>query len=291
MNRRILVIGATGLLGSDLVPILKSCGFDVVAPSSAELDITNPVDCGRIPAEEFGKFEWAINCAAYTKVDLAETEKEKAFELNATGPSMLAKACAMSNIRLIHISTDYVFDGESTEPYTESHDTNPKSVYGESKLEGEQAVIESSPIHVVFRTSWLYGSHGPSFVKTVLRLLGSGNTVRIVNDQRGCPTSTVGLSEAIARAIEIEVPSGIYHATGQTDLSWYEFAQNIKEIAGIDVAIEPIRTENYPTAAKRPKNSVLSNRKLIELGIKIDPDLATPLKKVIENLTQSQDSA
>jgi len=291
MSLRILVLGATGLLGSDLVPTLKDRGIEVITPSSTEFDITDPTHCGKIPAEDLGRFDWVVNCAAYTKVDLAEAEQDAAYHLNSLGPSMLARACAMANTRLIHISTDYVFDGESKSPYSEDDATNPQSVYGASKLEGEQAVIAASPIHVVFRTSWLYGSHGPSFVKTVLRLLKLGNPVRIVNDQLGCPTSTTGLGDAIARAIELEIPGGIYHATGQTPLTWFEFASTIKQLAGNVTELTPIATEDYPTAAKRPKNSVLSNAKLIEIGIEIDPNLADPLKKVIADLTQTEESA
>ena len=257
---RVLVIGGSGMLGSDLVPVLRDRGHEVIAPGSKELDITDPVSVAKIPAGELGQFDWCINCAAYTAVDRAETEVREATELNALGPAYLARACVGHGCRLLHVSTDFVFDGRATEPYTEGASTNPLGVYGRTKRDGENAVFEAHPNAIVVRTSWLFGSNGNSFPRTIIRAYESGKHLRVVADQVGCPTYTVNLALTISDLIEENAFPGMYHAAGPEAMSWHEFAERVLTTwTGRGVAVEPITTEEWPTAAARPKYSVLGN--------------------------------
>lgn len=272
---KFLVVGGSGMLGSDVVAELHKRGHIVVAPSSAELDITNPESVAQIAAGSFGNdIRWCINCAAYTAVDLAESESDRAMTLNALGPGYLASVCQMPGVRLIHISTDFVFDGEQSEPYTEEDKTNPLGVYGRSKLAGEHSVMAANGSSVVVRTSWLYGPNGKSFPRTMINAYLTGKQLRVVADQTGCPTYTADLARVLVDMAEKEIMPGIYHATGEDVMTWHGFAklaieaycqEVLKEKR--EVEIEPIPTEAYPTPAKRPKYSVLSNTKLHEQGI------------------------
>lgn len=262
------------MLGSDVVAELKRRGHGAMTPSSAELDIANPESVAQIATGAFGKdIRWCINCAAYTAVDLAETESDRAMELNALGPGYLANVCMMAGVRLIHISTDFVFDGSKTEPYTETDRTNPLGVYGQSKLDGERSVMANGS-SVVVRTSWLYGPNGKSFPRTMIGAYLAGKSLRVVADQTGCPTYTADLARTLVDMAEKEIMPGIYHATGEDEMTWHGFAKLAIEAycsevlkESRDVEIEPIPTEAYPTPAQRPKYSVLSNAKLREHGI------------------------
>jgi dTDP-4-dehydrorhamnose reductase len=269
---RILVVGARGMLGQDLVARLRRDGESkVTGLDLPDIDITDY----RNVASIFGSVapDLVINCAAYTAVDKAELEPEVAFAVNREGSANLAGACGQFGIPLVHISTDYVFDGSADRPYREDDPASPVSVYGMSKWEGEEAVRSRLSQHLVVRTSWLYGAHGASFVSTMLRLARERDEIKVVDDQIGCPTWTGSLAGALVvlsrRIMEdpSSFPWGTYHYCGEGRTSWRGFAQVILEEgqrketlkAG---SITPITTAEYPTAARRPLWSVLDCGKI-----------------------------
>lgn len=267
----VLVLGGSGMLGQDVVAELKRRGHDVSAPSSREIDLTDPQSVAQITL--LGRFEWCVNCAAYTAVDKAEDEEQNAAELNAMGPGYLARVCGMSGIKLIHISTDFVFDGAATEPYQEDASTRPLGVYGKTKLLGEEAIQAALPIAVIVRTAWLFGAKGKSFPRTMIGAWKAGKTLKVVADQVGCPTYTGDLARTIVDATESNLFPGIYHAVGPDSMSWHAFALKAIEAyrshhdLSQPVEIEPILTEQWPTPATRPLYSVLSTAKLQAAGI------------------------
>ncbi|MGL6298366.1 MAG: dTDP-4-dehydrorhamnose reductase [Methanobacteriaceae archaeon] len=263
---KIMVTGANGMLGTDLVEFLSSDN-EVIATDLPELDITNISNLKEFIGDSF---DVVINTAAYTAVDDCETNKEIAYNVNAIGPKNLAIRCREIGATLVHISTDYVFDGEKSEGYLEDDETNPQSVYGETKLEGEEFIMENLDDYYILRTAWLYGANGPSFPKTMLELGKNNSEVSVVNDQFGNPTYTKDLCLAIKGLLDLKADFGIYHATGTLKGSWYDFAVGIFEIAGMDVKVKPVDTSEFPRPAKRPKFSVLDNRKLKSLGIKLN---------------------
>lgn len=263
---RILVLGGTGMLGTDLTKVLRDRGHNVTAFGSKDLDIVNQkavMDCREMSRKHH---DWVINCAAYTAVDLAESEPEHAWDVNSEAVLNLCEKLA-SGPRLLHISTDFVFDGSKRTPYVEEDQTNPIGVYGQTKLGGEHYIEAMLDDPIIFRTSWLYGANGKCFPKTIKGLLEKGNPVRVVNDQTGCPTSSFQLSNMIADALDANLESGIYHACGNEVMTWYEFACLLKEVVKSTTELIPIRTEEYPTPASRPPYSVLSNEKLTRKGI------------------------
>lgn len=203
-----------------------------------------------------------INCAAMTAVDLCETEQDLAYQINGLGPKHLALAAKSHDATLVHISTDYVYEGQATEPYTEEVKPSPISVYGRTKLAGDQFVQEIWEKHFILRTAWVFGE-GKNFVKTMLRLGESGNPIRVVGDQYGCPTSALELARVICHLIKTK-EYGLYHAVGEGATSWYEFAVEIFKEAGMDVSVSRITTAEYPTPAKRPCYSILENKGLHE---------------------------
>ena len=278
---RVLVIGGSGMLGQDLLGELKAAGHEVVSPSSQELDITEPESVAQISAMD--RFDWCINCAAYTAVDQAESDEAAAYALNALGPGYLARMCAMRGLPLLHVSTDFVFDGNKVEDYTEEDVTNPLGVYGKSKLAGEEAVLQTFPMSIVVRTSWLFGPHGNSFPRTMIQAWKAGKHLKVVADQTGKPTYTRDLAQVLVQMCERRAFPGIYHVTGPEKLSWFEFAKEAitayQEFVGESrpVEIEAIRTSDWPTPAKRPANSSLSNEKLIAAGIEQLPPLRQAL--------------
>jgi len=253
---RILVTGARGMLGTDLVCVLEEKGHEVFATDVEELDITLPVFLSRVIGD-IGP-DVVVNCAAYTNVDKAEEEQEEANRINGLGAKNLALVCEDHNIDLCHISTDYVFDGTKKGPYTPDDLPHPINVYGKSKLAGEKNIREIMKRYYIIRTSWLYGKYGKNFVTKVLDLARNQGDLRIVSDQIGSPTWTVTLARVISVIIGTE-KYGLYHATDRTEggISWYEFARNIVQFAGLDAGITPIRSEEFPQKAARPKNSVL----------------------------------
>lgn len=260
----ILVTGANSQLGNELhviAPQFPYCQFLFV--TKAELDITNFNSI--IKYFKGHSVDYCINCAAYTAVDKAETDEDQAYLINADAVAILAKICSQNNAQLIHISTDYVFDGTATQPYKETDTTNPVSVYGQSKLHGEELAIKHCPNAIIIRTSWLYSSFKNNFVKTMLRLMKEKESIHVVNDQFGCPTYAADLALAIMRIIrskKSKVNTGIYHYTNAGITNWYEFAVAIKKITGSNCIVNPITTAQYPTAAKRPAYSVLDTAKI-----------------------------
>jgi len=260
--KKILVTGANGQLGQCLQKISSQFEeFEFIFTDSETLDITNK--------EEVNDFFWqnapdfCINAAAYTAVDLAETEVEKAFLVNADGTENLAEACSENNAQFIHVSTDYVFDGENNLAYTEEDFTNPLGVYGASKLAGDELALEVNPCSVILRTSWVYSEFGKNFVKTMLNLFATKDELNIVADQFGQPTNANDLAEAIMKIIKSEkITPGIFNFSNLGRISWFDFAEKIAELSKAKIKLNAIETSQYPTPAKRPKNSVLDLDKI-----------------------------
>lgn len=260
--KKILVTGANGQLGQCLQKISSQFEeFEFIFTDSETLDITNK--------EEVNDFFWqnapdfCINAAAYTAVDLAETDIEKAFLVNADGTENLAEACAENNAQFIHVSTDYVFDGENNLAYTEEDFTNPLGVYGASKLAGDELALEVNPCSVILRTSWVYSEFGKNFVKTMLNLFATKEELSIVADQFGQPTNANDLAEAIMKIIKSEkITPGIFNFSNLGRISWFDFAEKIAELSEAKIKLNAIETSQYPTPAKRPKNSVLDLDKI-----------------------------
>ena len=260
--KKILVTGAIGQLGQSLQKLSqKEKAFQFLFTDSETLDITNK--------EEVLNFFWqnepdvCINAAAYTAVDLAETDTEKAFLVNADGTENLALACAEYNAQFIHVSTDYVFDGTNNLEYTEEDFTNPLGVYGASKLAGEELALEANPCTIILRTSWVYSEFGKNFVKTMLSLFATKEELNVVADQYGQPTNATDLAEAILTIVKTEKKTpGIFNFSNEGKISWYDFAQKIAELSGSKIKINPIVTSQYPTPAKRPQNSTLDLSKI-----------------------------
>jgi dTDP-4-dehydrorhamnose reductase len=263
MTTSVLVLGGSGMLGSDLVPAMRTAGFLVVAPPSSELDISNPVHLAMLANGELGKFDWVVNCAGYTAVDVAETDEDNAYRLNALGPGYLAIACAESGTKLIHISTDYVFDGKATTPINETVKENPLGVYARTKFEGENAILRTLPSAIILRTSWLFGAQGKSFPKTILKAYAAGKDLKVVSDQVGTPTSTLELSQIIIKAIDQSLAPGIYHSAGKDVMSWHRFASLLiaLKFKQKDV-VAACSSDEYPTLAPRPGYSALDSSKI-----------------------------
>ena len=263
--KKILVTGGNGQLGNCF---LKLSGdykdrYQFTFTDSATLDITDPDQISDFFTEL--KPDFCINASAYTAVDLAETEKEKAFAVNAAGVAHLAEACRDNNCTLIHISTDYVFDGDTNISYTEDNFTNPQGVYGASKREGEELALAINPKTIVIRTSWLYSEFNKNFVKTMLNLFTIKDELGIVADQFGQPTNANDLADAVMTIIEKEPKTyGIFHFSNQPETNWFDFASKIAELSGSDIKLNAITTEQFPTPAKRPKRSTMSLDKIEE---------------------------
>jgi dTDP-4-dehydrorhamnose reductase len=283
----ILVTGANGQLGSELrkiSPDVKTLAFQFTDIDS--LDLTNDDALQRY--FENHRFDCIINCAAYTAVDKAETEPEKAFLLNARVPQLLQQTALKYHSRLIHLSTDYVFDGNSCLPYKESHTPLPVSVYGHSKLAGEKEVLKSKD-NIVIRTSWLYSLQGMNFMKTMLKLGRERESINVVYDQIGTPTSATDLAYAIVKIsqtiLDTEMPlGGIYHYSNEGVCSWYDFACEIMELAGLKCGIHAIPSDQYPSLVKRPPYSVLSKEKIKStFGLNI-PHWRKSLMSVLEKM-------
>jgi dTDP-4-dehydrorhamnose reductase len=279
MNPGILVVGSGGQLGQELQHVTWPDGAQVIAKPEEALDITQAesVTAAVHDAKQQGAV-LVVNAAAYTAVDKAESDAEKAFAVNRDGARNLAAACATAGLPLIHISTDYVFDGSKATAYVESDTPHPLGVYGQSKLEGEVAVQRALPQHIVLRTAWVYSAFGHNFVKTMLRLAAERPEIRVVDDQLGCPTSARDLAVAIAAIAPVlvtrEAPWGLYHCTSQEVVSWYDIA--VHTVACSKHAerchIVPIATHEYPTPAKRPARSELDSSRFKDtFGISFPP--------------------
>ena len=258
----VLVTGASGQLGQALQAIApKHSTLQFHFASSAEADITNKENLEQV----FNRLkpDFCINAAAYTAVDKAENEPEKAHLVNVTGAKNLAEVCKEYNTTLLHISTDFVFDGSKNTPYTEEDETNPQGVYGKTKREGEQEIERVLREYYIIRTSWLYSEYGNNFMKTMIRLGNERDSLGVVNDQTGTPTNANDLAEAILHIIESgKKEYGIYHYSDEGVATWYDFAKKIFEVNTISVDLKPITTADYPTPARRPVYSVMDKSKI-----------------------------
>jgi len=286
----ILITGAKGQLGNELRVVSgKYFGYDFIFTDIDELDITD-----LLKTKEFilnKKPDWIVNCAAYNQVDKAEGDFQNALLINSAAVRNIASVIKDSGIRFIHISTDYVFEGNANFPYTETSPTNPLTAYGRSKLDGEKAALTHHAAMVI-RTSWLYSSFGQNFVKTIIRLAGQNDSIRIVSDQTGTPTYAADLAEAIMSIIagvirhQLAFNSGIYHYSDEGTCSWYDFASAIVEENGLKCNVIPILTSEYVTAAKRPVYSVMNKAKIKENYNLIIPHWRTSLQRCIKEMNK-----
>jgi dTDP-4-dehydrorhamnose reductase len=256
---RLLVTGAGGMLGRAVVEAAARLGHDVRGASRADLDIT---DAGAVRDAVLGsRAQAVVNCAAYTDVDGAEADWVNAEAVNCTGAGNVAAAAAKAGASIVHVSTDYVFDGSKREPWLESDATGPLGVYGETKLGGEHAVAAATARHAIVRTAWLFGSGGKNFVDTMLALGAQRDEVAVVTDQIGCPTWTGHLAEALVELAERPDETGIHHIAGAGSCSWNELALEVFERAGVECRVRPASSDEFPRQARRPAYSVLGTER------------------------------
>lgn len=261
-----LVTGARGMLGQDVVRVARSRGRDVRALGHADLDICDADAVGRALAAP--DVDAVVNCAAWTSVDAAETHEAQAFALNAVGPGFLAHAARRHGIRLVHVSTDYVFDGRGTRPHRADDALRPLGAYGRTKAAGEWAVQASGADALVVRTAWLYGAGGRCFPKTMARLLSSRDHVDVVTDQVGQPTWSGDVARLVVDLLDEAAPAGVYHATASGQCSWWEFARAVASSAGVDPArVHPTTSAAFARPAPRPGYSVLDHGDLEGTGV------------------------
>lgn len=283
---KVLLTGSNGQLGRELTRQLKQKKIDHVGYDIPEFDITDKEKMTVIIAKEQPTV--IVNCGALTNVDGCETQKELAMAINAAGPKSLAEIARDQDIVLVQVSTDYVFDGGGISlngvlrPYVEADPIDPKTVYGESKAAGEKAVVETTPKYFVIRTAWLYGD-GNNFVKTMLELASKHPKLTVVNDQVGSPTSTVDLAAAIIDLMQTD-HYGTYHGTCEGQCSWYDFALEICRLSGIEIAVEPVTSEQFVRPAPRPKYSVLENKALNDLNMNHFRPWQVSLAEYLKNL-------
>ena len=266
---RWLVTGAGGMLAHDLLPALAGAGHTVTALRRSDLDITDTNAC-RAAVEGH---EVVANLAAWTAVDEAQTHEGDAFAVNAVGAANVAAACALTGARMVQVSTDYVFSGDSDSPYAVDAPIAPRSAYGRTKAAGEWAVLAHCPSALVVRTAWLYGACGPNFATTMARLASERETVSVVDDQRGQPTWTGDLAAAIVRLVDADAPGGLWHGTSAGETTWFGFARAVFEELGLDPdRVRPTTTDAFPRPAPRPANSVLGHERWAATGIEPLPD-------------------
>ncbi|HET6653751.1 MAG TPA: dTDP-4-dehydrorhamnose reductase [Nocardioides sp.] len=262
---RWLVTGSAGMLGTDVVGLLRSREYDVTAAVRSTADLHDP---GAV-RELVEGHDLVVNCAAWTAVDDAETHEAEALEANGVVPDILARAVAGTTGRLVQISTDYVFEGHATTPYAEDARTAPRSAYGRTKAAGEEAVRAALPgRHHVVRTAWLYGAHGGCFPKTIARVAREKGAVSVVDDQVGQPTWTADVADLVVRLVEADAPAGTYHATSSGRCSWFDFARAVVAAAGLDPAVvTPTTSDAFVRPAPRPAYSVLGHGALERIGV------------------------
>jgi len=258
---RVLVIGSKGMLGKDLMEELANPGYEVIGLGLRDLDISKEFDMPKIEAINP---DLIINCAAYTNVDKAESERDRCYSTNVTGVKNIVNFCKKNDIIMIQYSTDYVFSGDK-EGYNEEDRKQPINYYGETKSQGEDYIINNLNKCYIIRTSWLYGKNGKNFVDTIINLCKDTDEIKVVNDQTGRPTYTKDLSKATIYLIKNKNEYGIYHITNSDKCSWFEFAQEIVKLKGLNSIINPCTSEEFPRDAKRPKFSVLNNNKIESL--------------------------
>jgi len=284
----ILVTGANGQLGSEIRALAAAYPqHRFLFSDRDEVDITDPQQV----AACFAGFEpaFCVNCAAYTAVDKAETDQDAAFQINATAVKNLASASTQYGTRFLHVSTDYVFDGKGTAPYKEDHPPAPASVYGLTKLQGEQEALAANADVIIIRTSWVYSQYGHNFVKTMLRLMQSRPEVGVVADQWGAPTYAADLAEAILQIIDSgKWERGIYHYANAGAITWYDFAQAIKELSNVACHVKAITTAEYPTPTQRPAYSVMDMEKIRQVYGINPKDWKDSLQVCLEKLRAAQ---
>lgn len=281
---KVLVTGVKGQLGYDVVNELTKRGIESVGVDIEEMDITDPVSVDRVMKEAAP--DAVIHCAAYTAVDAAEENEELCRKVNAEGPQNIANVCKELDIKMIQISTDYVFGGEGTHFWKPEDACDPQSVYGRTKYEGELAVRNTLEKYFIVRIAWVFGINGKNFVKTMLNLAKTHDTIRVVNDQFGSPTYTYDLARLLVDMVVTD-KYGIYHATNEGTCSWYEFACSIFKEAGVNVNVIPVTTAEYGAKAKRPANSRMDNNKLTENGFEKLPAWQDALARYVVLLKEN----
>lgn len=284
---KVLVTGVNGQLGYDVIKELKKRNTEYIAAGRNEFDITDSVSTENFI--EKSNPDVVIHCAAYTAVDLAEDESEKAFDVNAEGTKNIALACKKINAKMIYISTDYVFNGKGSKPYEVNDEKGPLGVYGKSKLKGEEYVTDILEKYFIVRISWVFGINGNNFIKTMLRVGKTRPELTVVNDQIGSPTYTADLAVLLCDMAATE-KYGIYHATNEGDfISWYDFACEIFKQAGYSTKVKPVTTEEYGLSkAERPKNSRMSKESLLKNGFNLLPDWKDALKRYLKELNSER---
>ncbi len=281
---RIAVLGAGGMLGQALTAELSRRGHDVTSWRHADADLASADDCARVVEDA----DLVVNAAAFTRVDDAEAQEAEAFAVNAVGPAVLSRACVRSATRLVQISTDYVFDGLGTAPYPEDAPMRPRSAYGRTKAAGEWAVRAELPSAYVVRTAWLYGPGGGSFPKTILRLAEERDTLDVVDDQRGQPTTTRDVARYVADLVDSDAPPGTYHATSEGETTWFGFAQAVFVESGLDPdRLRPTDTASFPRPAQRPAYSVLGHDRSVAAGVGLLPSWRQALSETLPDVVGS----
>ncbi len=281
--QRVLLLGGSGILGSEVLLLLQNQNIDYVAPTSSDLDITDKDKVFKFVSDF--RPTWIINCAAWTNVDGAESSFEDAIKLNEIAVGNVGVAADLFECKVIHISTDYVFDGESSEPYLETSQVHPLNKYGESKLLGEQALLEALPSAFVVRTSWLYGVSGKNFVKTIAGKALRREDAKVVSDQVGSPTSARDLAIGILSILKNQPEPGIYNYSNRGSCSWFELAQKIYEIVGANNGlVHPISSGSLSFIAKRPKYSLLSKEKWLSAGLSEVPNWEDSLQLIMPEI-------
>ena len=280
---RVLVTGVKGQLGYDVVNECKKQGIDPVGVDIEEMDITDEAAVRKVITES--NVEAVIHCAAYTAVDAAEDNVDLCRKVNAGGTENIAKVCKELNLKMMYISTDYVFDGQGERPWQPDDERHPLNVYGQTKCEGEYAVEKYLDKYFIVRITWVFGVNGKNFIKTMLRLGKERGAVSVVNDQIGSPTYTFDLAVLLVDMIQTE-KYGRYHATNEGLCSWYEFACEIFQQAGMDVKVTPVSSDQFPAKAKRPSNSRMSKDKLEENGFNRLPTWQDALSRYLKEIQE-----
>ena len=282
---RVLVTGAKGQLGTDVMAELKSNNIEAVGIDREELDIVDAKACEEFfdKANAEKRIDAVIHCAAYTAVDKAEDEQELSYNINALGTKNIATACKKFDMKLMYISTDYVFNGQGERPWEPDDERQPLNVYGKTKYEGELFVEEIAKKYFIVRIAWVFGIAGNNFIKTMLKLAKERDSLTVVDDQIGSPTYTADLSKLLVSMIQTD-NYGRYHATNEGYCSWYEFAKEIFKVAGVTINVAPVDSSAYPAKAKRPANSRMEKKKLDEMGFKRLPSWQDATRRYIEEL-------
>ena len=282
---RVLVTGAKGQLGTDVMAELKSNNIEAVGIDREELDIVDAKACEEFfdKANAEKRIDAVIHCAAYTAVDKAEDEQELSYNINALGTKNIATACKKFDMKLMYISTDYVFNGQGERPWEPDDERQPLNVYGKTKYEGELFLEEITKKYFIVIIAWVFGIAGNNFIKTMLKLAKERDSLTVVDDQIGSPTYTADLSKLLVSMIQTD-KYGRYHATNEGYCSWYEFAKEIFKVAGVTINVAPVDSSAYPAKAKRPANSRMEKKKLDEMGFKRLPSWQDATRRYIEEL-------